>query len=301
MIPVIAILGPTAAGKSEMAVRLAEDIGGEIINADSMQVYRHLRVGTAAPPADMLKRCPHHLFYVLELDQRPDAAWYAGQAADVIRDIHVRGRVPIVTGGTFFWVQTLFEGIARIPEVPRLDPAKFDNPHEELRKVDPVLAKRLHPADTQRIMRGLEVHAATNRPLSEFQAQGNRKFGDFRPLKIWLDMDRETLYQRINKRLEIMVEEGLVNEVKDLLDQGVSDQIPAFRYGGYKYVVAFCQGRISFDEMKEKTAQEHRNYARRQMIWLRREQKQEKLVQLPAQDYPGLKQYVESHFFDHSA
>lgn len=292
MIPIVVILGPTAVGKSSMAVRLATDLNGEIVNADSMQVYKHLRIGTAAPSPGMLKACPHHLFYVLDLDKRPDAAWYARHAAKAIEEVHARGNIPIVTGGTFFWVKTLLEGIAQVPDVPGLDPSQFENPHAKLQEVDPALAARLHPSDLQRIMRGLEVYYATQRPLSEFQAQSNESFGEFRPLRIWLDMDREMLYQRINLRLDEMVKEGLVDEVKTLLNQGVTPDIPAFRYGGYKYVVDHCQGRISMDEMKEKTAQEHRNYARRQMIWLRRELREGKLVKLPAQDYHALKQAV---------
>lgn len=284
MIPVIAVLGPTAVGKSEMAVRLAETMNGEIINADSMQVYKYLRIGTAAPPPAMFKRCPHHLFHVLELEQRPDAAWYAGQAADVIRQVYERGHIPIVTGGTFFWVKTLFEGIARIPDAPRLAPETFDDPYTELQRVDPVLADKLHPSDTQRIMRGLDVYYATKRPMSEFHAQGNQMFGDFRPIRIWLDMERAMLYRRINLRLDEMIKEGLVEEVKNFLDKGMAPDIPPFLSGGYKYVVKYCQGLIPLDEMKEKTAQEHRNYARRQLIWLRRELQQGKLVQVPAQD-----------------
>jgi len=284
MIPVIAVLGPTAVGKSEMAVRLAETMNGEIINADSMQVYKYLRIGTAAPPPAMFKRCPHHLFHVLELEQRPDAAWYAGQAADVIRQVYERGHIPIVTGGTFFWVKTLFEGIARIPDAPRLAPETFDDPYTELQRVDPVLADKLHPSDTQRIMRGLDVYYATKRPMSEFHAQGNQMFGDFRPIRIWLDMERAMLYRRINLRLDEMIKEGLVEEVKNFLDKGMAPDIPPFLSGGYKYVVKYCQGLIPLDEMKEKTAQEHRNYARRQLIWLRRELQQGKLMQVPAQD-----------------
>ena len=294
MIPVLAILGPTASGKSEAAVRLAEELGGEVINADSMQVYRHLRIGTAGPDKKMLARCPHHLFYVLELDEHPDAAWYATHAADVIDQVHARGKLPIVVGGTFFWVKTLFEGIARVPSVPRLDPARFADPYAKLMEIDPKLAARLHPADTQRVMRGIEVYTATGIPLSEYHAMGNIMFGDFRVLKVWLDMDRGLLYRRIHERLDVMLKEGLVQEVRTLLQQGIPADIPAFRSGGYKYVVAHCLGGMSMDEMKEKTDQEHRNYARRQLVWLRREQREGKVERVDAFDFPALRRRVEA-------
>ena len=288
MIRVVVIMGPTAVGKSAAAIRLALDMGGEAINADSMQVYKGLRIGTAAPGPEDFQQCPHHLFHVLDLDQQPDAAWYAKQAAAVIKDVHSRGRLPIVVGGTFFWIRTLFDGIAQVPRVPHLDPDAFTDPHAELMRVDPALASRLHPADLQRIMRGLDVYYATGRPLSDFHALDNLKFGNFQTLRLWLDMDRDQLYQRIDRRVDRMLQAGLVQEVQALLDRGISPNLPPLRTGGYRYVVDHCLGRMGLDEMRARTAREHRNYARRQLIWLRRELRENRLERLDAGDYDAL-------------
>ena len=281
MIPVVVIMGPTAAGKSEIGVFVSEEIGGEIINADSMQVYKHLKIGTAFPTEEMLKRVPHHLFGVLELDQHPDAGWYANRAAAVIKALWNKGKVPVLVGGTFFWIKVLLEGIADVPKVPHLNPEDFESPYETLKKVDPELAARLRPTDTQRIMRGLEVFFGTGRPLSWYHSQGLRRFGDFQAFKVWVDLPRPELYQRINSRLEQMLQEGLVEEVRRVLAMGYSPDIAPLRVGSYRYVVKYVLGEVTFEQMKEKTAQEHRNYARRQLVWLRREERENKVVRLP--------------------
>jgi tRNA dimethylallyltransferase len=144
-------------------------------------------------------------------------------------------------------------------------------------------------------MRGLEVYYGTGKPLSAFHTEGTVKFGDFRPLRVWLDMDRDLLYRRIDTRLDAMVEAGLVQEVQTLLDRGVSPEIAPLRTGGYRYVVEHCLGRISLDEMRTRTAQEHRNYARRQLVWLRREFREGKVIRLDALDYKGLLETVKRH------
>ncbi len=277
MIPVVVIMGPTAVGKSDLAVDIAKKLDGEVINADSMQVYKYLKIGTAAPDEEMLRACPHHLFGILELDEQPDAGWYGQEASKVIKDIYNRGKLPVVVGGTFFWIKVLLEGIAKIPRVKPLRKGDVENPYEELKKVDPELASKLSPNDTQRILRGLEVYSGTGKPLSWYHKQKNTLFGDFKPLKIWLDLPREVLYERINKRLNKMVEEGLIDEVKSALAMGYTPDVPPLKNGGYRYVVQYVLGRLDLQKMIEETGREHRNYAKRQITWLRREEKEGKV------------------------
>lgn len=276
----VCILGPTAVGKSDVAVEAARRFRGEIVNADSMQVFHSLDVGTGMPTGEMFKVVPHHLFRYLAPDQEPDAARWARQAAKAMEGIHDGGLVPFVVGGTFFWVRALFEGLSNIPRIPdavrkKLSTARDESStgalHARLRKVDPVSAQRLKKGDTQRILRALEVFEATGTPLSDFQKEPLRPAVEAEVLKLALSLPREELFHRINGRVDRMVEAGLVEEVRDLLATGCPDSVRPLQSSSYLPVVRHLRGEIDLQEMKEGVALSHRRYAKRQMTWLRRE------------------------------
>ncbi|NOZ02627.1 MAG: tRNA (adenosine(37)-N6)-dimethylallyltransferase MiaA [Deltaproteobacteria bacterium] len=277
---VVCVMGPTAVGKSDLAVSAALRFRGEIINADSMQVFIGLDVGTGMPDAEMFKAVPHHLFAYLEPDHEPDAGWWARDAADTIRDIVGRRNVPFVVGGTFFWIRALFSGLARIPRVTdqvrervvSMHAAKGTRAmHDMLSRIDPETAGRLSPGDTQRILRAIEVHEATGVPLSRFHGAGSVPAVNADVLKIALSLPRDEVYRRINARVDQMVAAGLVEEVRNLLDKGYRDSIRPLRSGSYVPVIQYLSGEIDLARMKADVALSHRRYAKRQMTWLRKE------------------------------
>ncbi len=273
-------MGPTASGKSDMAVSLALRFGGEIVNADSMQVYRHLPIGTAAPTADMYAAVPHHLFEYREPDDECDAGAWAREAAAVIRDIAARGLVPVVVGGTFFWMRTLFEGLSVIPPASaearhsvEADLAAMGSPglHEMLRAVDAATAARLEPGDSQRISRALEVYRTTGVAISEFHRNAPVPAIESDVLKIRLELDRALLYDRINRRLRAMIDDGLVDEVARVLAMGYPRTCRPLKSSSFVPVIEYLDGLVDLEGMAVAIAQGHRNYAKRQLTWLRRE------------------------------
>jgi tRNA dimethylallyltransferase len=277
---VLCVMGPTAVGKSDLAVTLAGSLGGEVVNADSMQVFRHLPIGTAAPSPQQLAACPHHLFAWLDPDQEPDAAEWARRAAIVLADLHARGRVPVVVGGSFFWMRALFEGLSDIPRVPAdvrakvlawMAQAGVEATYDRLRAGDPLAASRLSPGDTQRIARALEVLEATGLPMSHFLAQPPRPAVDAEVLRLVPMLPRESLYRRIDDRAAGMFSDGLVDEVRSVLASGFAPDVRPLRTAGYVPVVNHLQGRCDEAEMREQVARGHRNYAKRQLTWLNRE------------------------------
>jgi len=276
----ICILGPTAVGKSDLAVKAALRHGGEIVNSDSMQVFRHLEIGTGAPTKKMIEAVPHHLFQSMEPDQEPDAADWAATAAGVMKEIEARGGIPFVVGGTFFWVRVLFMGLSEIPHVPdtvrdmvleQQSEIGTKGMHARLEQIDPVTAARLNTGDTQRILRAIEVFEATGKPLSSFYRQRLEPAISADVLKIVLSLPREELYSLIDSRVERMVKEGLVEEVRRALDLGFSTSVRPFKSGSYLPVIRHVAGEIGLHEMREEVARSHRNYAKRQLTWLRGE------------------------------
>jgi tRNA dimethylallyltransferase len=280
MIPIVCVMGPTAVGKSDLAVAAALRFGGEVVNADSMQVYRGIPIGTGAPAPRMLADVPHHLFGYRDLREAPDAGEFAREASAVISEIRSRGRIPVVVGGTFFWIRALFQGLSDIPEVPEdvrravLEEIRVRGAaaaHERLRGVDSATGLRLKPGDTQRIARALEVFDATGVPLSRFQERAMRPAVSGRILKLALSLPRSVLYGRIDARVDAMIAAGLVDEVRSVLASGLAPDSRPMRTTGYAPVVAHVLGEIDLGEMRRRVAQGHRNYAKRQETWLRKE------------------------------
>jgi tRNA dimethylallyltransferase len=278
--PVLVICGPTASGKTALALDLAEQFGGEIISADSRQAYRHMNIGTAKATLEERRRVPHHLIDIVDPDQEYTAADFARQGRPLIEEILGRRRFPFVVGGTGLYIRTLTEGLLPAPGADHalrrqlLELECRDDPAillRRLQEVDPFLAERLHPADRVRIIRGLEVYTLTGRPLSALQAEHAFQDRPFRLLKIGLSLVREDLYQRIDRRVDAMMEAGLLEEVRKLLEQGYHPHLKALQTIGYREGVLHLQGALTLDQAVDYIQQSTRRYAKRQLTWFRKD------------------------------
>lgn len=274
-IPVIT--GPTAVGKTAISLDLAERYGCEIISADSRQVYRELTIGTAKPSRSDLSRIKHHFVDERALHEPFSAGIFASEAWERIGQVLERGRCPLVVGGSTLYLTALQEGLADIPPVPeevraslqaRLGAEGAEALHAELTRVDPESARRIPASKTQRLVRALEVFLGTGVPLSAHQASHHPPPYRFRT--VVLSRDRQELYARINRRTEEMLEEGLIDEVKAILDAGYSPQLPALQTIGYREIIQYLNGEVSLDQAGTLVARNTRRYAKRQLTWFRR-------------------------------
>ncbi len=283
----IIINGPTAVGKSRAAVELAKRIGGEIISADSMQVYRGMDIGTAKITAGEMGGIPHHLIDIIEPDEEFGVLKFKELAQQAVDEIFSRSHIPIICGGTGFYIQAVLydidfteyddEKASQIRQ--RLEKELEENGSmylfERLKKIDPVYAGIIHPNNTKRLLHSLEFYELTGKKMSEHnreQAQNESPY-DFRYFV--LTDDRERIYERINKRVDRMVEDGLPGEVKMLLEKGYGEELPSMLGIGYKEFVDYYRNRVSFDEAVENIKRETRHYAKKQMTWFKREKKVE--------------------------
>lgn len=271
----LVILGATASGKSDLALAAAGAVGGEILSVDSMAVYRHMDIGTAKSLAAQRQCIPHHLIDLVEPDQTFAVAQFVELADGVIADAAARGVPLVATGGTPLYYKSLFEGIFDGPGADetirdRLRQLTGQQLHEQLRLVDPPTAERLHPNDTRRLIRALEVHEITGKPISFFQQEWNRPAMRHEALWVGLDWDREVLNRRINARVRAMLEAGWLDEVRGLLQQYPQLSRTAAEATGYAELIAQLQGRCSLEEAAEQIKIATRQLARRQMKWFRR-------------------------------
>jgi len=276
--PVILLAGPTAVGKTQLALEIAHRLGTEIINCDSMQVYRYMEIGTAKPTPEERALVPHHLLDVADPDEPFDAARYAELARPVIESLQNRGKMPLVVGGTGLYMKVLTRGIC--PAAPR-DPAireqlrreleehGLERLHQELGRVDPEAGRRLHPHDRQRVLRALEVQRLTGIPLSCWQSQHRFQQTIYRTVKIFLYRDRKVLYERINRRVRQMLEQGLVAEVGRLLAMGYGPELKSMQAVGYKQLAAHLLGACPLASAVSDMERATRHYARRQLTWFR--------------------------------
>jgi tRNA dimethylallyltransferase len=273
----VLIAGPTASGKSALAMKLAEQVGGEIVNADSMQVYRELRVLTARPDEADEARVPHHLYGFMSAAEACSAGIWAAHAARAMQEIEARGRVPILVGGTGLYFRALVDGLSPIPDVPaeitaavRAEVAQAGpGAHKLLQAADPKLAEAIAPSDKQRIARGIEVKRATGKPLSAWQALPPEPLvaGDF--LKAVLVPSRDFLYRRIDFRFRHMVREGALDEVEALMALDLDPSLPLMKALGLRPLMAHLRGEISLEEAVLLGQAESRRYAKRQETWFR--------------------------------
>jgi tRNA dimethylallyltransferase len=273
------VAGPTGAGKSELALRVAEEFGGEVVNCDSLQIYRYFDIGTAKlAPAEM-RGIPHHLIDVLEPDQVFTAGEYARLARAALAAISSRGRLPVVAGGTGFYLRALFDGLFRGPARDealrgRLAARERRRPaslHRLLRRFDAAAAVRIHPNDVPKVMRALEVCLLARRPVTEMFREGRDQLEGYRILKLGLAPDRDRLYHRLDERCRRMFDSGLSEEVQGILDKGFSPVVKPFESHGYRQTIQMLRGELNAKEALFYAQRNTRNYAKRQMTWFRKE------------------------------
>jgi tRNA dimethylallyltransferase len=275
----VVILGPTASGKSALSLALAERLHGEIVNCDSVATYREFEIGTAKPGPEERSRAPHHLFDIVEPIAYITAGEYARRARLVLDEIKARGRLPIVVGGTGLYLRALLEGLFPGPQRSeelreRLRERAERNGslhlHRILRRLDPAAAEKIHANDTAKLIRAIEICLASRAQMTEMWKQGRDPLPGFRILRIGLNPDRDTLYARINDRARRMFESGLVEETKQLLERYGEWARPLASLG-YRQAVQVLHGEVTRDSAIAAAQQAHRNYAKRQMTWFRRE------------------------------
>lgn len=270
--PVVALFGPTAGGKSALALALAGLLDAEIINADSRQLYARMPIITACPSAAEYARVKHHLFEYVDPALRVSAATWAEQAQAAIKAVLARGRLPLLVGGTGLYMRALMDGLSEVPAVTADAELPFaGRPVAELYallgEVDPDLAAKLHSSDTQRIIRGLAVCSATGVPLSQWQ-KGERQGAPFRFIKLGLMPERAVLHARIHQRWLGMVEAGVVDEIAALREAGYTPDMPGLTGLGIPQFFAYLAGEIALEEAVQAGATAHRQYAKRQCTWL---------------------------------
>lgn len=276
----VLIAGPTASGKSAMGLALADRLGGEIINADSMQVYGDLRIVTARPSVEEEGRAPHHLYGHVSADTVYSTGQWLTDATLAIGQVQARGKVPVILGGTGLYFRALTEGFVEVPDIPddirAATRAEVDEigpvaAHQRLREVDPAWAAQVHENDPQRIARGLEVFRATGRPLTEWQAAPAEAPDLGSVAKFVLEPDRDWLVERIHQRFRLMVEAGAVEEVEALLKQDLARSLPAMKALGVPELGRYLAGDMSLEEAIEAAAIKSRQYAKRQSTWFRQQ------------------------------
>jgi tRNA dimethylallyltransferase len=296
----LVVLGPTAVGKSRVAVDLALRFGGEIISGDSIQVYRGFDIGTDKPGPEARRGVPHHLIDIVEPEVQFTAADFVREALAAARGIASRGRLPIVAGGTGLYIKALVDGLfpgpGRDPDVRAALEAEardtgLDILFRRLESVDPEYARKIRGRDRVRIIRALEVYMTTGRPISQhFQDTRSPVMGRT-VLRLGLRLEREALCRRIEDRVERMFARGLIDEVRGLLEKGVPESAPPFRALGYNHVLRHLRGEIGRDEAISLTKTDTRQYAKRQMTWFR---KMAGVVWFSPEDGPGLEHYVQN-------
>ncbi len=275
--PRIAVIcGPTGVGKTTAAIEIAAALGAEIISADSMQVYRYMDIGTAKPTSMERARIPHHLIDIVDPDEQFDARQYANMSQELVFKLADRGIPVLVAGGTGFYIRALIHGLfesgsgnseIRLNLKKEADINGTTGLYRRLRECDPDAAAKIHPNDAFRIVRALEIFETTGHPISTCHQEHRLAPPLFEVLKIGLFRQRELLYERINHRVDLMVEEGLVDEVKALLDKGFSSELKPLQSIGYRHIVDFFEGRLGWDATLQTLKQDTRRYAKRQLTW----------------------------------
>lgn len=272
--PLIVLLGPTAVGKTALSIKLAKQFSGEIISADSRQVYRYMDIGTDKIPIERREGIPHYLLDIAEPSERFTVADFKKLAEEHIEAILARGRVPMIVGGTGLYIRSITENFSLPPENPALrkklyeDLGEFGNSalHERLAELDPKSAAKIHPQNARYIIRALEIIMTTGKPKNDARGQMH-----WRVLKIGLNPAREILFERIHRRIDEQFEHGLIDETKKLLTMGYPKNLPSMTSLGYREAMEYIEGKLSRQDAKELLKLNTRNFAKRQMVWFKRE------------------------------
>lgn len=280
-IRLIVIAGPTASGKTALAIELAKLLDGEIVSADSMQVYKYMDIGSAKPTAAERNEIPHHLIDFIEPDAEWSVADYTESAHKKIAEIVSRGKMPIMAGGTGLYINSVVNDVSfgkvDVDYKIRNELQEIADGHgsekllEMLHEIDPVSAGKLHPNNVRRIIRAIEFYRTTGVPISEHQALTKQTESRYNPVMFLIDWDRDILYERINRRVDMMIENGLLDEVKRLMDMGYTKDLNSMQGIGYKELIDYFNGECSLDKAVELIKQSSRRYAKRQLTWFRRD------------------------------
>ncbi len=297
----VVITGPTASGKTALGVALAQRLGGEVVSADSMQIYRGMDIGTAKPTPEEMEGVPHHMIDCVEPGEDFSVGKYVQLADGCVQDILSRGKTAVIAGGTGLYVDSLIAGrtFAPVPQTGKREALEAQLRQEggeamlrKLRAVDPDAAARLHPADEKRIIRALEVYAETGRTITQHNLDTQRIPPRYRPVWIGLDyLDRAVLYRRIDLRVDLMLQAGLLDEIRALLARGVSPRTTAMQAIGYKECLGCLAGECTQDEAVAEIKLRSRQYAKRQLTWLRRNKDIHWFYRKNSRDLPAALQF----------
>jgi len=296
------IIGPTGIGKSDLALALAKNFQGEIVNADSRQVYQDLQIGTGRPTD--FENIPHHLYGTIPLSEKWDAHHFQQEAFQIVGEITGRRNLPIVVGGTGLYLKALLYGLFESPPIPNeirthwereLVKTSSTQLHEILKTIDPEKAFQIHPHDSVRVLRALEIHTATGKTMSEWQKEHGFQKARLDYLKIGLTMDRELLYQKINTRVEVMIQQGLEEEAQQLWKKPLQDRerVNFENIIGYQEWIPYFEGKVSQQQVVEQIQQNTRKYAKRQMTWFRQEKD---IVWVPKDNLEEMSQKIYNWF-----
>ena len=279
----IVVAGPTASGKTRLAIDIAKSVNGEIVNADSMQIYKYMNIGSAKPTLEEQSEAKHHLIDFLEPDEEFSVANYTELAHKVIAEISSRGKIPIMCGGTGLYINSVVNDITfgeietdyklreELNELAKQHGSQYLL--DILKEFDPVSAQRLHPGNLRRIVRAIEFYRTTGIPISEHQEMTKQKESRYEPLMLCVKWDREVLYDRINKRVDIMLNDGLLDEVKQLMEMGYTKELNSMKGIGYKEIIDYFEGNMSLEDTVNLIKQSSRRYAKRQLTWFRRDKR----------------------------
>lgn len=280
-IPMIVLFGPTASGKTATAIKLCKEYGGEVVTADSMQVYKYMNIGTAKPDEKEMEGVPHHMIDVVEPFVNYSLADYKEEAKKCIKDIYQRGKIPVLAGGTGLYIDTLVDNIElsefesdeeyrkELYELAEKQGNEFV--HNMLSEVDPESANEIHFNNVKRVVRALEFYKVSGMTKSQHVKNSKNSENPYKCVKFCIDMPRDVLYDRINKRVDIMLENGLVSEVKKILEMGVDKSCTSMQGIGYKEIVSYLNGDCTLDDAVDIIKQSTRRYAKRQITWFKRE------------------------------
>lgn len=279
---IIIIGGPTSSGKTEISFKIAKEINGEIISADSRQFYKEINIGTDKPPLWMRKEIPHHFFDFLSLKDEFDVFKYKNLVFEKINEIFERGKFPVIVGGSGFYIRVLLKGLFLLPpelkekqkEIrEKLEKEKTENLYEKLKEIDSEIAKKIHKNDRYRIKRAIEIYLLTGKNMTYWQKQKNditlKDFGNV--FYFILFRDRKEIYERIEKRVNKMFENRWIEEVKELVEKSFEDYLKFKAPIGYGEIIEFLKGKYDFDELKNLIIKRTKEYARKQIIWFRKE------------------------------
>ena len=277
----LVLLGPTAIGKTDVSINLAKEMKGEIISADSMQIYKYMDIGSAKVTKEEMQGVEHHLVDILYPDEEFTVANYKSRAKELITNINNENKLPIIAGGTGLYINSLvydlnFTQVAanesfrsRLEELAEVKGNEYL--HQELQKIDEESSLKISPNDQKRVIRALEIYEVTGKTMSEYNKDFRKPIEDYNLVMIGLNMDRARLYERINLRVDIMIEKGLVDEVKSILSKGYTKGLVSMQGIGYKEIIMYLENELTLEESIELIKKKSRNYAKRQLTWFRRD------------------------------